>query len=302
MSRYWLAIVGALLLVTCAVLSVVDAREPDRGPGRLASFWTSPQEEPPQDEAEEDQSLLIRRLTPSEINRIRFLELKSMRSREGGVESVSVNIPRETIQEFLVEMEGEPDFNTREKRGEFLKLTAPQKLQIIARYKGEKYADRVEIRSDPEVFVEFRKRIMPVVLRTCATTACHATSNEDAAGFALYKDPKKSAPTTYANFLVLNELAVDGARMIDRGNPDQSLLLTYLLPPLNVKPEQRHPGDVEYKPVFTSEKNPRFRRIRDWIGSLNHPAVDYQVRILPDRTPASQPAEPPASAGTGATP
>lgn len=315
MASKWSALLGAMLLA-------VGAGLPSRGGSgeREAASWpggampaglmllqpADPAGDEDKGEGEAD-SPLIRRLTAAEINRIRFLELKAMRSTKGGVDSVSVRIPRATIQEFLVEMEGDPDFNTREKRGDFLKMTAPQKLQIIAKYKGEAYADRVEIRSDPEVFVEFRKRVMPVILRTCATGGCHTTANENAAGFALFKDPKKTPPTTYANFIVLNELTVGGEQMINRGSPDRSLLLTYLLPRLDVRPELRHPGEIDFKPPFTSEKNPRFRRLRDWIGSLNHPAVDYNVRILPQKTPTSEPADDAPAAGaagdrTGPTP
>ena len=180
-------------------------------------------------------------------------------------------------------------------RREFLKKTPPQKLHIMAKYRGPDYADRVEIRNDPEIFVEFRRHVLPTLLRTCATSGCHSPTNEEAFGFRLFKDPKKTDATVYANFIIVNDLERGRQRMIDRGQPEDSLLLTYMLPKKDVKVEFRHPGDVDYKPVFQSRKAPRLKRIQRWIASLKHPAEDYGVRLIP-RPPMDQEEEDDASA------
>ena len=70
-------------------------------------------------------------------------------------------------------MEGDSRFLGKRNRQAFLKKTATQKLHIIAQCKGDLFADKVEIRTDPEVFVEFRRNVMPFVLRGCATNGCH---------------------------------------------------------------------------------------------------------------------------------
>lgn len=236
----------------------------------------------------------LRKLTPEEIQRIRFLELRAFRLTTDRPDSVVVKIPRKTIDDFLADVEGEEGWRGDAARREFRKLTPPQKLHIMARERGDKYLDRLEIQSDPEVFAEFRKHVMPMVLRGCATTGCHSPSYPDDVRFGLYKDPKKLPPTTYANFIMLNELTMDGQPVINRVQPENSLLLTFMLPEKEVKPTMRHPGKVAIRPVFQSRGAPAFKRIEKWIASLRQPAPDYGVSFL-GSTPASRPAEEPAS-------
>ena len=236
------------------------------------------------DGAEEDRiAPKLEKLTTKQINRIRYMELRGMRLNTQVPDRVSVKISRETIDDFLIEMEGHPRFRGRKRRQEFYKKTAPQKAHIIAHYKGASYADKVEILSDPEIFVEFRRNVMPLVLRGCASNGCHSRTNDEAIGFRLFKDPKKTPATTYANFIVLSDLQVAHRPMIDRGRPPESLLLTYMLPRKEVRPKLRHPGDVEYKPVFRSRKAPKFSRLEKWIAALKEPREDYGVHLLPQR-------------------
>jgi hypothetical protein len=270
------------------VLTTVDLPEQT-----VFATWSAP----PADSSDEDDEDVdddelqvaaeLRKLTPEEINRIRYMELRAMRLRTSRPDRVSVRISRETIEEFLVEMEGDSRFVGKRNRQAFLKQTATQKLHVIAQLKGSAFADKVEIQTDPEVFVEFRRNVMPYVLRGCATNGCHGQANEDAVGFRLFKDPKKTAPTTYANFVILSDLAVGAGRVLDRAQPQDSLLLTYMLPRSEVKVEQRHPGDVELKPIFQSRKTARFKRIEKWIGSLRPRLTldsnEYGVRLVPLR-------------------
>lgn len=233
------------------------------------------------EELEPGQPPKLKKLTDAQINRIRYLELRGMRLKTSMPDRVQVKIPRDVIDEFLIEMEGHPDFRGKKSRRAFLKKTPPQKLHVIAQYKGADYAEKVEIQSDPEVFVEYRRSVLPTVLRGCATSGCHAPTNEQAFGFRLFKDPKRTDATAYANYIILNDLSVGRQQMINRGEPEKSLLLTYLLPRKEVKVEFRHPGDVDYKPVFQSRKAPRFKRIQNWISVLKHPAEDYGVHLIP---------------------
>lgn len=247
----------------------------------------------------------LRKLTPQEINRIRYLELKALRESKlsGQPDRVSCKVPRRTIDDFLVEMEGREDFITaitgnkdagwERARQAFNKLTAPQKLHQIAYYKGPGYADRVQITSDPEVFIEFKRNVLPVVMRSCATSSCHGLSVREGPRLVLFDDPKRSSSTFYANFLMLNEVEVDGRPLIDRASPENSLLLTYMLPPADVKPEFRHTDAVKLRPVYQSRTARGYRRILEWIKSLKHPAEDYGVRLSPPPAPAEgdQPAD-----------
>lgn len=274
------------LLCGMNVGGVIIAGFFDMGP---ATAMAAPGDDPAPDDADKDNppdgpkdgiAPEPRKLTDAEINRIRFMELRAMRGLKG-VDRVTVKVSREVQDDFLVSMTGHEDFRGKKARQSFLKRTPPQKLHIIAHYTGVKYADRVEILTDPEIFVEFRKHVLPQVIRGCSTSGCHNSMNERAYGFKLYNDPKKIPETTYADFVILNDFMVDGKRMIDRNDPSKSLLATYMLPKSEVPAEYHHPGDVEYRPIFQSHKHPRYQRILRWIGSLKIPAEDYGVRLIP---------------------
>ena len=264
--------------------------------------WSAQPADSGDEDADDDEprtAAELKKLTPEQINRIRYMELRAMRMRTSVPDRVSVKIPRDTVDEFLLEMEGDERFLGKRNRQAFLKKTATQKLHIIAQCRGAAFADKVKIRTDPEVFVEFRRNVMPFVLRGCATNGCHGQANEDAVGFRLFKDPKKTAATTYANFVILSDLRAGGGQVLDRGRPEDSLLLTYMLPKSEVKVRRRHPGDVEYKPLYQSRKTARYKRIEKWIGSLRprltHDSEDYGVRLVPLRIDAEVSEEKPPS-------
>ncbi len=260
-----------------------------------------PERDPPKDEpgepAEEkgegeEPTVGLRKLTRQEINRIRYMELRGMRENKPSAQPdrVSCKVPRPVVDDFLAEMEGREDFvvamtgsrnaSWRKTQQAFRKLTAPQKLHTIAYFKGAKYADRVEITSEPEVFIEFRKNVLPVVMRGCATSSCHGSADREGARFVLHNDPKKTSATFYANFLMLQEIEVDGRRLIDRAQPENSLLLTYMLPVADVRPELRHPDTAKFKPIFHTRTALGYRRMSAWIRSLKHPSEDYGVRLF----------------------
>lgn len=253
-----------------------------------------PAEEEENDLIPEENKEGLRPLTAKEINRIRYLELRGMHGKAGPPDPVSVKIPKETADDFLLEMEGHKDFEGEKTRREFRGLNGPQKLHYIAYYKGAKYADRVKIKSDPEVFKAFKRHVMPTVLRNCATAGCHGAPGNQTLRFHLFNDPKRTDGTTYADFLMLHEFERGDQRIIDRSRPERSLLLTYLLPTKDVLPELRHPGGVKLKPVFNSRSARSYKQIEDWIRSLLHPAEDYGVSFF-GRAPASQAVEEPAT-------
>jgi len=230
----------------------------------------------------------IRRLKPEEISRIRFLEMNAMRG-VNQVESITVDLSRNLAQDFLLEMSGHEDFRDDATRRAFMKLTPAQKVHYIAKYTGPKFVERVEVKSDPEVFTEFRRNVLPFVIRGCATGGCHNSMTKEAYGFRLFKDAKRTPATMYANFVVLSDYANESGMMINRNAPQNSLLANYLLEADQVSVENRHPGDVKYRPPFKNRKNPRYQRILDWMASLKIPAEDYGVRLVPEFVPEKSP-------------
>lgn len=295
-DAYWL-LAGLVLIVSVGALvsRATHAQPIDDSQDPTMTQPADADDPPANDDALS--SRYLRKLTKKEINRIRFLELRGMRlTQSEQPDRVTVKVPQAVVDDFLLEMQGEPDFSNEAGRREFRKLTPPQKLHIIAKRRGEEFADQIEIQSDPEVFVEYRKHVMPTIIRGCAMAGCHAPGMEQETRFSLFKDPKKAANTTYANFIVLNELAVDEYPLINRSQPENSLLLSYMLPIKDVRPAFRHPGKEELRPLYQSRNAPAFRRIERWIASLKHPKSDYGVRLLPEsEAPVKEAAAPPTS-------
>ena len=276
-------------LFTFAFLAVAGA-------AAIAFAQNANLEDPPADEADPDavaKVAPIRKVTPAEINRIRYLELRAMRlTGDDRPDPVIVKIGPKVIDEFLGDKKDNANFQGEKERRDFLKLTPPMKLHRIAQFdKDLKYADKVEIESDPEVFVQFRKKVMPIILNNCATAGCHSSTNEEAVGFTLIKDPKKLPVSTYTNFVTLCQIRNDKHAVIDRITPEESLLLTYMLPPKDVKPELQHPGDVKYKQGVPNRAHNNYRVIENWIRSLKHPAEDYGVDLVRPPVAESQPAD-----------
>jgi hypothetical protein len=292
-----LATIGAVAILTGCFVGVALLSAPHAA---VAAFDEPPpvdtMDGPLPDDPPPDKTGLApepRKLTEEEVNRIRYMELRAMRGLRG-VDRVTVKVPRDTANDFLVEMTGHDDFKGKRAKKNFLKQTPPQKLHTIAVYQGASYVDRVKILTDPEIFLQFRKHVMPQVIRGCATSGCHVSTNEKAYGFKLFNDPKLTPETTYANFITLNDITLSGDRMIDRNAPENSLMATYMLPHDEVPVEYRHPGNIEYRPLFQSARHPRYRRILSWIGSLKIPQEDYGVRLIPlkeIRDPTTRPAD-----------
>ncbi|HWM29082.1 MAG TPA: hypothetical protein VNQ14_11530 [Woeseiaceae bacterium] len=307
--RSQLAVVAVGALGTCALtLAFALPAASDGRPPEVTPLW-QPTTQPADDDdtvAADVPDVDITKpatLTPEQISRIRYLEIRAMRTDDVEPDRVTVKISKDVIEEFLLSMEGHEDFRGAKPKREFNKMTPPQKLHAIAHYKGASFADKVLIESDPEVFVEFKKQVLPLVLRTCATSGCHTTTNRDAEGFALINDPKRTEQSVYANFIILNDIEVNKRKMIDRSQPENSLLLTYMLPRSEVRVELRHPGDIEYQLALPSRKHRRHDLLLRWIESLKHPTEDYGVHLLPrdenlaeepidlDAEPTTQPAD-----------
>jgi hypothetical protein len=293
-----LALAGLVVLLADAVLvgDPLPAAGPRAGGGRWIIGPPATQPDDGSDEPEDDAGdgrfiAQLRKLTGEEINRIRFMELRGMREgTDSTPDPVTVRIGRKVVDEFLTVMDGTPNFTGEEARRAFRRLTPAQKLHVMAAERRTEFADKVQIKTDPQVFKEFRQQVLPVVLQGCATAGCHAPGSGEEVKFRLFNDPKRSPETTYANFLILNDLEVGGRRVLHRADPPESLLLTCMLPPEEVKPALRHPGSKKFRPVFQNRAVRGFRQIEQWIASLKHPAEDYGTRLV-DRPAASQPAD-----------
>ncbi len=242
---------------------------------------------------------LIDRVTPEVINRIKFMELRAARAKrqddpEQLVDRVSVQISPETINKFLILKQGDFAFRGDEARKRFLAMTPAKKLAVIAWWVRDTndeflFADDIRIQRDPEILVDFRKRIQPSLLVNCATAACHG--NPDPSNkFRLYNDPKRRDQMTYANFLALRQWLVNDLPLINRDKPDESLLLCYTLP--DSESRHPHPPIAGFRPIYQKRTARGYRLLHDWIASLRllKPGIAYGFHTLPGfPTPTSAP-------------
>jgi len=155
-------------------------------------------------------------------------------------------------------------------------------------------AKDVRIVSDPVSLVTYRTRIQPLILAGCASSGCHGGA--DGGDFYLYPDAGQ-VPAAYTNFYILNKYAhkVSGGggqvmrSMIDRTQPDSSLLIQFGLP-TNMA-QTPHPKAKGWKPLYPTEQDPTRALLVNWTGQQLKPFVsDYGIKFeLPTGKSSTQP-------------
>ena len=221
-------------------------------------------------------------LTASQIQRLRFAELLEPPSQileelavapdpaqlPPGIpaEFVQVHFGDNVLRDFLADMSGHKEYATRDAQNLFMRLRPTYQLQLIRNHTGPRYAQRIQIASDPLVFRQFRRTALPLVLNGCATSACHG--GLEAKHFRIRTGRLDSDENLYTNFLILNRVRAGRARVIDRVKPENSLLLQFGLPMRAA--ERHHPIQIE--PLYPMGiEDPRYQAVRRWIDLLTMP-------------------------------
>lgn len=214
------------------------------------------------------------RVSDRDIQRLRMQELLL----DGPAELVRVRFikkgkQRDLASEVLEELKQRTDY--RPAWGETLTRGQPhEKLQLILRETGLKYADRIEILSDPEVFTTYRRRVLPLVNRSCARSGCHG--GKTARLFRFPTGSTTSETYAYTSFILLDQMETSQGPLLDRSHPESSLLLSYMLPQDGT--ERAHP-DVgrgpNFKPVIRTREDSQYTALVDWIAFLVMPHPDY---------------------------
>lgn len=213
-------------------------------------------------------------LADAQIQKLRWTELQFERS--GIVEPVRVEFAKGFPERFLKDLADEAD------RDRFRRARSADRFQMVIDVSGgldkarDEYADQIRILDDPRVFNEFKRAILPEVVKGCATAQCHGGAT--AVSFRLVSDRLQPTPTLYTNFCILQSAkSKDGRLVIDRDRPDKSLLLEYGLPAADVL--AAHPAvQPPIKPLFRGTDDRAYRRFRGWIASLRIPQPDYGVQ------------------------
>ncbi len=214
-------------------------------------------------------------LSPRDILRLKLSEL----ALDGPPERLNVRFLRSRNERDLVdlvrqEMRQAPDYDpdwdqTLEKGRPY------EKLPIILKATGLKYADRIELRSHPEVFTTYRRRVLPMVMRSCVRAGCHG--GPEAAAFRFPEGSQTSDGFVYTSFVILDEMKTAASPMIDRALPEDSALIRYMLPAEEGQPSHPPVERGRVAPVLRSTRDPRYQMLVEWISSLRSPHPDYEL-------------------------
>lgn len=234
-------------------------------------------------------------LSKADIQRLRLHELVL----EDAPEIVRVQFAKKGGQdlaaEVLAELRQRPDFQPQWEA--VLTRGRPhEQLQLILRETGMKYADRITITSDTEVFTEFRKRVLPLINQSCARSGCHWGTT--ARVFRLPVGSRTGETFAYTAFVLFDQMQTPRGKLIDRDNAEASLLLQYMLP--QEDNDRAHPPvgrGPTFKPAIRGSDDPNYDAVVDWIHYLQPEHPDYGLDYVNPYTRAADevpvvPAEP----------
>ncbi|MGC9454948.1 MAG: hypothetical protein ACP5HU_08785 [Phycisphaerae bacterium] len=234
---------------------------------------TQPVEEAPSGDPRESGTVRVRSdwlVDQEDIYRIRRAELRED-------DRVVIKYRNDVIERFIERMEGVAEFRQEQFSDTFRGWDAPRQTRYMLDELDDPQnalAQDILIESDPQFMVEFRSRIWPAIARQCASASCHG-GDRVVGNLKLFNVVGHNERVLYTNFALLDGYVKDGARMIDRDRPEESLLLQYMLP--RDQAERKHPEQLT--PVFPSRQSAAYRRVEQWIDSLQgppHPRYELQ--------------------------
>jgi len=229
-------------------------------------------------------------LSPEQVSLVRLLEMKDDDRTVRG--KISPADRKDFWDNVYVK---EPNVDTSpEARASFLNPNNFVEVAKRIRQSGNmSYIQKISVINDPEPLVQFRGTVHTAVLQNCATAACHAGPN--AGDFHIVNNPTSDpVQSLYTNFYVMSMYnARSGGKVIDRDNPEKSLIIQYALP--RTQATYPHPNGLELRNKLSGPNDPRYQQITNWIGGLVLPRPNYGITFPVGGAPAT-PEKPPATA------
>ncbi|MEM6855025.1 MAG: hypothetical protein AAF593_11515 [Planctomycetota bacterium] len=225
-------------------------------------------------------------LSPSQINLIKVYEIDLDTKPR-------VEIEDETMDSFFEKYKDHrlvpPD---RRDRVSIKRLEGYQQLDLLFRIQARDFYDQVDVRQEPAALAKFRRGVNPqYVAGYFAPTFGHGA----VPGLSLFNKRPTSEAEAYTNFYRLTQFRHEGNPMINRANPEFSLLLQWGL----VRESARFPApEIEgWRPMFRSTDDSDFQRYVAWIESLFQDDLDYGLN--PEPLPETPEAQPSSAVGKG---
>jgi len=213
-------------------------------------------------------------LSNEDIQRLKMAELRL----DGPPENVRVRFVRKGKQRDLGEevLDELPEARREDPkwRETLLRGQPAEKLRLIVRETGTTHADRIVIENDPELFAEYRRRVLPLVERSCARSGCHG--GRSARVFRLPAGSPSRETYVYTTFVLLDQMETADCPLLNRDNPEASQLLKYMLP--QRADVEGHPA-VSHGPPFQAVIRDRddrlYTTVLNWINALRMPHPEY---------------------------
>ena len=249
-------------------------------------------------------------LSDEQINRVRQVELR-VEDVDAGRERPRISFRDGVVKRFV---DSRPDLQFKDFNGG---NDVAKAIFMLREARDEEIREDIHVTSHPTAILEYLRRVEPVVVNGCATSDCHG--GDASASFALY-NPARDDATSYTNFYLLStrgisvqrdqtgafsgedqQAAPSVGRLIDRGRPEDSLLLTYMLPRERTK--YPHPQVEGYNGMVLDVDAENYRIIREWISRTLEPLPldEYGFEFtldLPATRPANRPSTRPAGRGS----
>ncbi|MEM7624642.1 MAG: hypothetical protein AAF333_03325 [Planctomycetota bacterium] len=260
--------VGELLNVVEAKLKLEQTRS-DHRQDRSRAGGTDRSEDRPGRQGPSDEHPY---LTADQINLIRVYEVDLDTKPRVTVSSRAIN--------QLFERYGDRDAvpRGRRERSEFKRLPGYEQLDMFFRVQARDLYDQIIIRTEPEPLSQYRRSVnSQYVARFFAPTFGQGAID----GLLLFNGRPDDEAEAYTNFYFLTTFRYEGNSLIDRDDPEMSLLLQWGLDREAAKFPA--PDVAGWRPQFRSTQDADFRRYVEWIGSLFDGEPDYGITYPPQR-------------------
>jgi len=215
-------------------------------------------------------------LTDEQIDLIRVYEVDLKAEQDP-----RIRIPNDTLDDFLSKYQSDD----RVPRGDseqraFKRADGRVQLRLMFDLQAREFYKDVRIGGRIPAFSEWstqhRRYVMPYFYR-------HFGEGQ-VEGLKLVPRGPDGKRIEMTNFYLLTQTKINGRRLIDRSNPDESLLLQWGLP----RDEAKFPApDIDgWRPYFKDANDRRFVELVDWVKMLylSNQDKNYDVEFtLPDQ-------------------
>jgi len=236
-----------------------------------------PQQQQQQNAGVEEEDLL----TDGQINLIKVFEYT-----EGVDRRMRFRVPRDVVEEFLAKYRGQPGVpSTKDEENAFRRMSDKQQATAFMNARAYDLIEKIQITGNPQKIEVWSKYQNQMLLggTGCAQSGCHAGVDKDGAAPGalrfVTRNPR-SEQTLYTNFMIATQYrSSNNELLLDRNNPDRSLLVQHALPADDPGTVSPHP-DVERSVAQFRPRDRQLQALTAWVKSLL-PTADYEFDYEP---------------------